>query len=77
MSRWTATHGQGGRRLVDFLLFAKAYGVPAERVEKPEEIRDALRRAVETEGPCIIDIIIDRATNASTGASIDKIVERE
>jgi tartronate-semialdehyde synthase len=65
------------QRLVDFVKFAEAYGVPAETIEKPTDIKPALQRAMNISGPYIINIIIDRATDASTGASIDKIIERE
>jgi acetolactate synthase-1/2/3 large subunit len=65
------------KRLVDFVKFAEAYGVPAETVEQPTELKPALQRAMTIPGPYIINIIIDRATDASTGASLDKIIERE
>lgn len=61
---------------IDFVKLAEAMGALGERVEKPGEIRGALERAVEADRPYLIDIMIHRTTNASTGASIDKIVER-
>jgi tartronate-semialdehyde synthase len=64
-------------RLVDFVKFASAYGVAAERVEKPSEIKAALQRSVAKDEPYVIEIMIDRSTNASTGASLDKVIERE
>ncbi len=39
-------------------LIAKAAGWFAERVEDPEEIRPALERAKEYEGPSLIDIVV-------------------
>jgi len=63
-------------RYIDFVKFAEAFGVKGERVEAPEGIRPALKRAVEVEGPYVVEIIIG-FTNTSGGASIDKIVERE
>ncbi|MEM2921736.1 MAG: thiamine pyrophosphate-dependent enzyme, partial [Candidatus Bathyarchaeia archaeon] len=62
--------------LVDFVTLAHAYGVEGERVEKPEEIRPALERAVNAKGPYLVEVIIDQATNTSFGPSIDKITER-
>ena len=64
-------------RLLDFVKFAEAYGAYAERVEKPEEIKPALRRAVELDRPAVIDIIVERETDASMGVTLDKIVEYE
>lgn len=61
---------------IDFVKFAEAFGVRGERVESPKEIRPALRRAVEAEGPYVVEVIIG-FTNTSGGASIDKIVERQ
>lgn len=63
-------------RYMDFVKFAEACGVQSERVDSPREIRSALKRAMEAEGPYVIEVIIG-FTNTSGGASIDKIVERE
>ena len=62
-------------RYIDFVKFAEAFGVQGERVETPREIRPALKRAMEAEGPYVVEVIID-FTNTSGGVSIDKIVER-
>jgi thiamine pyrophosphate-dependent acetolactate synthase large subunit-like protein len=61
---------------IDFVKFAEAFGVRGEKVESPKEIKPALRRAVESEGPYVVEVIIG-FTNTSGGASIDKIVERQ
>ena len=63
--------------LVDFVKFAEAYGAYGERVEKPDDIKPALQRAIATGKPAIIDIIVERDTDASMGASLDKINEYE
>jgi glyoxylate carboligase len=61
--------------------FAAAFGAYAERVEKPEEIRLAIKRALarmeKTKKPAILDIIVERETNCSMGASIDAVQEFE
>lgn len=62
---------------VDFVSFAEAYGARGERVEKPEEIKPALQRALEANWPYIVEVVVDRETDASMGASLDKIVEYE
>lgn len=62
---------------VDFVRFAEAYGAYGQRVEDPAEIKPALQRAVDTNRPSIIEIIVDREADASMGTSLDKIVEYE
>jgi tartronate-semialdehyde synthase len=61
---------------IDFVKFADAFGVQGTRVERPEEIKPAFQRAVEAEGPYVVEVIIG-FTNTSGGATIEKIVERE
>jgi tartronate-semialdehyde synthase len=63
--------------MMDFVKFAEAYGAYGERVEKPQDIKPALQRAVNLNQPAIIEVIVERETDASMGASIDKIVEFE
>ena len=63
--------------MVDFVKFAEAYGAYGQRVEEPAEIKPALKRALEANWPSIIEIIVDRETDASMGLSLDKIVEYE
>jgi tartronate-semialdehyde synthase len=66
-----------GDMMVDFVKFAEAYGAYGQRVELPEEIKPALQRALDANRPSIIEVIVDRETDASMGASLDKIVEHE
>jgi len=42
-----------------FDRIAEALGVPGQRVERPEEIGPALRRAIASGGPSLLDIILD------------------
>lgn len=63
-------------RYIDFVKLADAFGVRGTRVETPEEIGPALQRAVEAEGPFVVDIVIG-FTYTSGGASIERIIERE
>lgn len=52
-----------GMDLVDpslrFDLLAEAMGVPARRVERPEQIGPALRDAIAHDGPYLVDVAID------------------
>lgn len=44
---------------VDYAAIASAIGIPAVRVEKPTEIRTALRQAFSHDGPALIDLVTD------------------
>ncbi|NQT01988.1 MAG: biosynthetic-type acetolactate synthase large subunit [Planctomycetes bacterium] len=66
-----------GDIMIDFVKFAEAYGAYGQRVELPEEIKPALQRALDENRPSIVEVIVDRETDASMGASLDKIVEYE
>jgi len=61
----------------DFVKFAEACGTAGERVTDPKEIKAAFRRAVDSGVPYVIDILIERETDASMGISIDAIKEFE
>jgi len=61
----------------DFVKFAEACGTTGERVTDPKEIKAAFRRAVDSGMPYVIDIIIERETDASMGVAIDAIKEFE
>lgn len=74
-------YGQENERLVDFVKLAEAMGAYGDRVSRPEEIKPAFQRALDnaiTKGiPAIIDIHVEQNTDASMGASLDKVVEFE
>jgi len=61
----------------DFVKFAEACGTTGERVTDPREIKAAFRRAVDSGVPYVIDIVIERETDASMGIAIDAIKEFE
>jgi tartronate-semialdehyde synthase len=61
----------------DFVKFAEACGAAGERVTDPKEIKAALKRGVEAGVPYVVDIIMERETDCSMGASIDAIREFE
>lgn len=64
-------------QLMDFVKFAEAYGAYGERVERPQDIKSALQRAVDSQRPAVIEIIVERETDASMGVALDKIAEYE
>jgi thiamine pyrophosphate-dependent acetolactate synthase large subunit-like protein len=61
----------------DFVRFAEACGAAGERVKDPKEIKAALRRAVESGLPYVVDIVMERETDCSMGVAIDAIREFE
>jgi len=63
--------------LIDFVKFAESFGAYGERVERPEEIRPAFERAVKCGKPAVLDIIVERETDASMGKSLDAIRQFE
>jgi tartronate-semialdehyde synthase len=67
--------GINNGRGFDFVKFAEACGAAGERVEKPDEIKAALKRGVAAKTPYVIDILLERETDCSMGASIDAVRE--
>jgi tartronate-semialdehyde synthase len=61
----------------DFVKFAEACGAMGERVTDPKEIKAALKRAVESGMPYVVDIVMERDTDCSMGVSIDAVREFE
>lgn len=60
---------------VDWVKLAEAFGAYAERVEQPEGIRAAFERAVASGRPALIDVIVERNTDAAMGGALDAIRE--
>lgn len=48
-----------GTQNPDFAAVARAAGAYGERVEKPKQVRDALRNAFDHDGPALVDIVTD------------------
>jgi benzoylformate decarboxylase len=44
---------------VDFMALAHAFGVPAERVESGREIAPAVRKAIASGGPALVEVVVD------------------
>ncbi len=60
---------------VDWVRLAEAFGAYGERVTQPAEIRGALDRAIQSGKPAVVDVIVERETDAAMGASLDAIRE--
>jgi len=72
---------EGDNKMIDIVKFAEAFGARGERVEDPRQIKPAIERALrwmeQNQKPAILDIIVERDTDASMGASIDAVREFE
>lgn len=62
----------------DFVLLAKAYGIPARTLSQAEELEDALSWAEAVPGPVLLDMRVLREENVypmvPAGASLDEVV---
>jgi benzoylformate decarboxylase len=43
---------------VDMATLAQSFGVPAERIETPSQLQEALKRAFDADGPILLDVVI-------------------
>ncbi len=62
----------------DFVKLAEAYGATGIRVSKNENVKNAIKKALEIDGPVIIDCIIDSEENVfpmvPAGASLSQMM---
>jgi acetolactate synthase-1/2/3 large subunit len=62
----------------DFVKLAEAYGATGFRATKPSEVEETLKKGIETEGPVIMEFIVDREENVypmvPAGAPITKML---
>lgn len=61
--------------LIDIVKIAEGFGCYADRVERPEDIKNAFQRAVNSGRPAVVDIMVERTADAAMGLSIDAIKE--
>jgi acetolactate synthase-1/2/3 large subunit len=64
----------------DFVKVAEAYGIPGIRVREKSEVVSAISRALETEGPLLIDFQIVQEENVypmvAPGAAVSDMIRR-
>ncbi|MBD3181817.1 biosynthetic-type acetolactate synthase large subunit [Candidatus Poribacteria bacterium] len=62
----------------DFVKVAEAFGATGIRAARPDEVRKAIDKALETPGPVFLDFIVDRSENVfpmvPAGASIHEMI---
>ena len=61
----------------DFVKFAEACGATGERVTDPKDLKAAFQRGVDSGKPYVIDVILEKETDCSMGASIGAVREFE
>ena len=49
--------------LPDFVKLAEAFGARGRRVDRPDELDDAIREMIETPGAVILDVVVDQMEN--------------
>jgi acetolactate synthase-1/2/3 large subunit len=49
----------------DFVRLAESFGAAAYRVHSPAELRPVLAKAIDDDVPAIIDVVIERGSEAS------------
>ena len=63
----------------DFVKVAEAYGAHGIRVERSEDVTDAIKEAISIKGPVILDFIVDREENVwpmvAPGAPLSEVME--
>ncbi len=63
---------------VDFVKIASAYGIDGMRVDAAEDVGPALRAAIDTDGPFVLDFRIEREENVfpmvPAGAAINEMI---
>lgn len=61
--------------VMDYVKVAEGFAAAGERVERPEDIRPALERAVRANRPYVIDIVCEKSTDCSMGPAVDSVKE--
>jgi acetolactate synthase-1/2/3 large subunit len=61
----------------DFLTISKGYRIPAKRVDKREDLESSISEMLESEGPFLLEIMIDKEGNVlpmvEPGASVSEV----
>jgi len=61
----------------DFVMIAKAFSIPSKKVTKREELRDSLVEMIDSKGPYLLNIIVEKQGNVfpmvQPGSSVSEI----
>ena len=67
-----------GEPFLDFVGLARAMGVPGVRVERPEEVGEAVRLMLERDGPFLVDMVVSsRVPGSKMKEELDSTIRRE
>lgn len=62
----------------DFCKLSQAFGIPSKRIDRADQIQDCLTWALETEGPCFVEVVISPQENVlpmiPPGKSVEEII---
>ena len=62
----------------DFVKIAEAYGIPARRVARRDELQEAVRTMLRSDGPYFLEVIVGKEDNVFPmvpgGASLDDLL---
>ena len=61
--------------VMDYIKVAEGFGCAGERVTKPQDIRAALERAVNSGKTYVVDIVCEKNTDCSMGPAVDCVKE--
>ncbi len=74
--RYSAVHMKNP----DFVKLAEAYGIPAKRVEKRDEVEAAYQFAIDTPGPVLLEFVVETEEAVfpmvPAGADLDQMIRR-
>lgn len=62
---------------IDYIKVSEGFGCTAERVTTPDEIAPALKRAMESAQPYVVEVLVEEDADASMGMALDAIKEFE
>jgi tartronate-semialdehyde synthase len=60
---------------IDYVKVAKGFGCNAERVFHPDAIGKALQRAIDSDKPYVVEVIVENQTDCSMGGNIGAVRE--
>jgi acetolactate synthase-1/2/3 large subunit len=62
----------------NFIKLSEAFGIPARKVEKGDELEGAIEEMLNTDGPYLLEIVVEKEGNVfpmvPTGASVSEII---
>ena len=61
----TPTQNSDADQAVDFVAIARAFGWRASRVERPDALDGALGECLDSQGPCLLEVLVEPQTDES------------